>query len=233
MRKGALLLMAGLAIATLTAAPAMAARPDQSAAMPDLGLAPNTPWADAPLAILYTQYDNSGTSLISSQNFEAAYDIYDDFAADDFVVPANTSWKITGVGVQGGYFDVGQGPVDSFNVLVYTDGGGIPGVLRVTKSNMTYTLNGTDQFRIKVSPAITVPASPSPRHLWIAVQANMDANPKGQWGWTTRTVQSNDPAAWENPGGGFLICPNWGDLATCIGITDPDFVYLLFGTSTP
>src|SRR5262245_40501173 len=154
MKKGALLLMAALALA----APAMAAQPVPSAAMPNRSLAPNIPWADAPLAMLYNQYDNSGGVIVNSQNFEAAYDAYDDFAADDFVVPANTSWKSTGIGVQGGYFN-GPGPAASFNVLIYT-GEDEPGVLRVTKSNLTYTLNGTDQFRIKVSPAITVPASP-------------------------------------------------------------------------
>jgi hypothetical protein len=57
----------------------------------------------------------------------------------------------------------------------------------------------------------------------------------GEWGWTDRTVQSNDVAAWQNPGGGFLVCPNWDDLATCLGgqADGPDFVYLLVGTPTP
>src|SRR5262245_1810078 len=101
MTKGALVLMAVAAIP----APALAAQPTRSAAMPDVGVAPNTPWAEAPLAILYNQYDNSGAVALNSQNFEAAYDAYDDQAADDFFVPANTSWKIVGVGIQGLYFN--------------------------------------------------------------------------------------------------------------------------------
>ena len=236
MRKGALLLMVGLAVATLAVSPVGAAsRPAPSAAMGDLGVAPNVPWADAPLAILYNQYDNPGGVAIVSQNFEAAYDAYDDMGADDFNVPANTSWKISGVGVQGLYFN-GPGPADSFNVAIYQDAGGVPNLsAAVSRSNMAYTLNGTDQFRIKVSPAITVPASPNPRHLWISVQANLDAGTDGQWGWTDRTVQSNDVAAWQNPGGGFGVCANWDDLATCLGgqADGTDFVYLLVGTSTP
>jgi hypothetical protein len=232
MTKGALVLMAVAAIA----APALAAQPTRSAAMPDVGVAPNTPWAEAPLAILYNQYDNSGAVALNSQNFEAAYDAYDDQAADDFFVPANTSWKIVGVGIQGLYFN-GPGPADSFNIFLYTDTANEPGVLRITRSNMAYTLNGTDQFRIKVNPAINVPASPSPRHLWISVQANLDfaGGLGGQFGWTDRTIANNSGAAWQNPGGGFGVCPSWDILDNCFGgLNDgDDMVYLLVGTSTP
>src|SRR5262245_59485703 len=127
-RKNALLLMAGLVLA----APAMAAQPTPTAARPDSILAPQTPWADAPLAILYNQYDNSGTVSLASQNFEAVYDAYDNQLADDFNVPANTSWKISGVGVQG--FVTADQPA-SFNLLIYTDDDnppGMPGTLRLT-----------------------------------------------------------------------------------------------------
>lgn len=232
MKKGALVLMAGLAMA----APAMAARPIPSAAMPDLGLAPQTPWVDAPLATLYSQYDNSGGVALNSQNFEAAYDAYDDQAADDFIVPPNTAWKITGIGAQGLYFN-GPGPAASFNVFIYTDGGNKPGTLRVTRSNMAYTLNGTDQFRVKVNPAINVPASGSPRHLWFSLQANLDFNGGlgGEWGWTDRVVTNNTGAYWQNPGGGFAVCPNWDVLDNCFGgLNDgDDLVFLLVGTHTP
>src|SRR5207249_3458251 len=37
-----------------------------------------------------------------------------------------------------------------------------------------------------------------------------DFTPAGQWGWTDRTVQANQAAAWRNPGGGFgTACNNW------------------------
>jgi hypothetical protein len=240
-RKIALLLMAGLAVATLTVSPVGAAsRPAPAAARVDLpGVAPNVPWADAPLAILYNQYDNSGTISLSSQDFEAAYNAYDDQLADDFNVPANTKWKVTGVGIQGLYFN-GPGPADSFNVAIYQDAGGVPNLsAAVTRPGLAYTLNGTDQFRIKVSPPINIPASPNGRHLWISVQANLDfaGGLGGEFGWTDRVVQNTDPAAWINPGGGFLTpcTANWDDLTTCLGgVNDgPDFVYLLVGTSTP
>ena len=42
----------------------------------------------------------------------------------------------------------------------------------------------------------------------------MTFSPSGEWGWTDRTVQSNNPAAWQNPGGGFGMCP-LGTPANC------------------
>lgn len=238
MRKAALLLMVGLAVATLTVAPAAAAsRPAPTAAVPEIpGVAPNAPWADAPLAVLYNQYDNSGTVALSSQNFEAVYDAYDNQLADDFNVPANTMWKITGMGVQG---TVLADQPKSFNVFIYTDDGvpaGMPGTLRITRSNLSYTLNGTDQYRIKVSPAINIPPSGNGRHLWVSAQANLDFLPNGsQWYWTDRLVVSNMPAKWQNPNGGFGICPKWDSFANCFGGQNDgdDLVWLLVGSHTP
>lgn len=243
MRKGAFLLMlAGLAV-TLAGSPAGAAssQPALSAAVGDRVAAPAAPWDadwDAPQVILYNQYDNLGANAVSSQNFEAAYDAYDSFGADDFVVPANTAWSIKGVGIDGVYYGCTPpacGPAASFNVFIHTDDGtGLPkDPPKVTRANMAYTLNGASQFRIQVSPPVNIPASPSPRHVWVSVQANLDFGVGGQFGWTIRTVQSNDPAAWKNPGGGFAVCPVWGPMAGCIGIVEPDFGYLLVGTSTP
>lgn len=186
-----------------------------------------------PLTILYNQYDNPGGVSLVSQNFEAVYDAYDARAADDFNVPANTSWTIQQVNVQGLYFN-GNGPADSFSVFIYTDSGGKPAdPPNVSRTNMSYTLNGTDQFQITINPPINIAASPSGQHLWIAVQANLDFAAGGEWGWTDRVVQSNDPAAWENPGGGFGVCPAWDVLDNCFGgLNDgDDFVYSLLGTT--
>jgi hypothetical protein len=237
MRKGALLAVAGLAVATLTAGPVAAAQPAKGAPVVDLAPAvPNFDDLVAPQAILHNQYNNQGAFAINSQNFEAAYDAYDSFAADDFVVPANTKWTIKGVAVQGLYFN-GPGPAQSFNVAFYQSGNQVPqDPPRLSRNNQTYTLNGTDEFRIRLNPAVNIPASPNPRHVWVSVQANLDfaGGAGGQWGWTDRLVASNDPAAWKNPGGGFGVCPNWDDLATCIVTNDgPDFVFLLVGTHTP
>src|SRR5204863_892455 len=77
-------------------------------------------------------------------------------------------------------------------------------------------------------------------HKWVSVQARMDSTAGGQWGWTDRTLQSNSPAAWQNPGGGFATaCTTWGVRNTTCGIDAgaPDqafrLVGCLSGTPTP
>lgn len=238
LRKGPVLLMVGLAVAVLTVGPVGAtSRPAPSTAIGDLGVAPNVLWADAPLVVLYSQYDNPDTIAINAQNFEAVYDAYDDFAADDFVVPAGTRWSITGIGVEGTYYN-GLGPAASFDVNIHQSIGGLPkDPPKLTRSSLAYTFVPPSTFHIKVSPPINIPASVNPRHVWISVQANLDfAGGAGdQWGWIVRTVQSYDPAAWKNPGDGFGTgCTEWDDLGSCTGPNDSDFVYLLVGkTNTP
>ena len=65
----------------------------------------------------------------------------------------------------------------------------------------------------------------------MTVEANMNFTSQGEWGWTDRTVQSGDPAAWQNPGGGFGICPTWGAKSTCIpSSSGPDNIFKLSGS---
>ena len=95
--------------------------------------------------------------------------------------------------------------MDSANVNFYSDSGGLPGSQVATRPNLTVgDTNGS--LTISIPSAVTLPAG----HYWVSVQANMDFPVGGQWGWTDRTVQSNNEAAWQNPGGGFGVCPTWG-----------------------
>jgi hypothetical protein len=238
-RESPVLLMVGLAVGALTAAPVGAAsRPAPRPAIGDLGAAPNVPGADAPLVVLYSQYDNPDTIAINSQNFEAAYDAYDDFAADDFVVPVGVKWSIMGIRLEGTYYD-SPGPAASFNVSLHQGVGGLPkDPPKVTRSSLGYTFVPPSTFHIKVDPPINLPESGSRRHVWISLQANMDfaGGAGGQWGWFVRTVQSNGPGAWKNPADGFGTgCTGWGTLGDCTGTNnDVDFVFLLVGkTNTP
>ena len=64
---------------------------------------------------------------MTSQDFEAAFDAFDSFTADDFVVPNGQTWNVTGVDVAGEY-TAGGGPADSFNVIFYDNSGSnLPG----------------------------------------------------------------------------------------------------------
>ena len=94
--------------------------------------------------------------------------------------------------------------------------------------NQAVTVSGTT-YTVNLSPAAVLTAGT----YWIEIQANMTFGTQGEWGWTDRTVQSNSPAAWQNPGGGFGICPTWmPKLAVCIPTAGgPDQVYRINGTT--
>ena len=109
----------------------------------------------------------------------------------------------------------------------YDDAGGIPGALVTARVDLPFT--GGASFVVDLEPVVRV----GPGRSWVSVQANEDFMTAGQWGWTDRSVKSNAGAAWENPGGGFEVCPAWGERATTCGIDAeaPDQVYRLRGTS--
>src|SRR4029077_4318534 len=104
--------------------------------------------------VLYDQYDNAGSFSTGSQNFEPGNDPFDDFTADDFVVPGGETWNIFEVDVLGTYFN-GAGPADSFNVFIYQDSGGLPGAQVYSATDQSYTTADNLNFVVNlVSPAV-------------------------------------------------------------------------------
>jgi hypothetical protein len=194
---------------------------------PSLPAAPNLP-----TVVLYDQINNAAPpGGVTSQNFEAAFNTSDSFAADDFVVPAGQSWSITGVDVAGEYSGVG-GPAASVNVFFYANGGSnLPGALVASYANIAYSSG--PGFVITLSPAVVL----SSGTYWVSVQANQDFGTAGQWFWDNRTVISNSGAAWQNPGGGFGVgCTTWGrkgpGAGTCLTTQNgPDQLFRLNGTA--
>jgi hypothetical protein len=180
-----------------------------------------------PQVILYDQYNNAGTNATSSQDFELAFDPFDDFTADDFVVPGGQTWSVESVDADGTYAGF-PGPVLNFNVFFYSDSGGLPGALVASHTAQSYVQVGST-FTVTLSPAVSLGAGT----YWVSVQARMDFTVGGQWYWTDRTVQSNSAAAWQNPGGGFGVCTTWGQRGGSCGIDPgvPDQVYRLNGTT--
>ena len=221
--------------------------PTKTSGVTGVARLPIVPLPTRPQVILYDQLDNPGTSSISSQNFEAVFNAFDDFAADDFVVPAVQTWNITEVDVPGAYFN-GGGPAESFNVFFYADSGGLPGTQIYSATGQSY-VNNLGVFQV----TLEVPAALGPGTYWVSVQARMDFGAGGQWFWNDRTVQANSLAAWKNPGGGFgppITCPSAGcpvppdPCPTCIdyGIRqccagspagEPDQLFRLVGTLGP
>jgi hypothetical protein len=173
--------------------------------------------------IIHDQNDNDAGIPITSQNFETDLDAYDSSGADDFTL-TETRTKVTHVIVTGIYYN-GYGPAVSETVTFYTDAGGLPGAVTARR-----TRTGTDSagsFVIQLGKR-------GPRlhagTYWLGFVVNMDFQSGGQWGWETRTVQSGNPAAWRNPGGGFFSCTEWDVLTKCFNAGEgPDFMFKLTG----
>jgi hypothetical protein len=183
------------------------------------------------LPIIYSQNDNDAGVGISSQNFEASLDAFDDEAADDFTIPAGQRWIIRAVIVTGSYFNSGGcgamcGPADSETVSFYRNAAGLPGTLISTQ-----TVVGTDNagsFTIRLASPVRL----RPGTYWVSVVANQNFDPNDQWAWQTRSIANGNESAWQNPGDGFATgCVTWGNQQDCIGDAGqgPDFMFALFG----
>ena len=145
--------------------------------------------------------------------------------ADDFVVPGGETWTITEVDALGLQFGAGAA---TFNVAFYTNGAGnLPDTQVYSTNNGTYTTNGMDWV-------ITIPAAIlTPGTYWVMVQGNGSNVPFNSWFWTGRSVQSNDTAAWQQPGNAYgRNCITWERKPICFSEipNNPDQVFRLVGT---
>ncbi len=177
-----------------------------------------------PAVVLYDQYDNNTATAFES-NFHADDASFVDYMADDFVVPGGETWTITEVDAMGLQIGVGGA---TFNVAFYTNGAGnLPDTEVYSTNNGTYTTNGTDWV-------ITIPAAVlTPGTYWVLVQGNGSNNPFNSWFWTGRSVQSNDTAAWQQPGNAYgRNCLTWQRKPICFSEFPDDFdqVFRLVGT---
>jgi len=182
--------------------------------------------------VLYDQTAGAGTNSLTSQNFEASFDIYDNQGADDFVVTA-PGWSIDLVENLGVYYN-GTGPANSVNVFFYNNSAGLPGTLVEQRLNVIPSGGlATGSFVIPISPAVNL----SPGTYWVSIQANLDFGVGGQYGWTEH-LPVVTASAWQNPGGGFgTPCATWGyRVATCAVVGTAgydDFAFRLSGQLVP
>src|ERR1043166_1205810 len=190
---------------------------------------PVLPPPKAPQGILYDQYNNAATTVTLSAAFTGDLSNSSADLADDFVVPAGETWNVESIDADGAYFEcpnkVCPGATD-WNVFIYADSGGLPGTQVYSTLNQPVSVVGTT-FTVNLTPAAVLTAGT----YWIEIQANMTFATEGEWGWTDRTVQSNNPAAWQNPGGDFGFCLTWAPKLTCFPTAGgPDQVYRINGT---
>lgn len=179
---------------------------------------------------LYDQTtDDSGIAVVS-QNFEAVNDAYDSQMADDFTVPAAHRWQITSITALGQYFN-GTGPASSFNVTIYKaqPTKGIPTTVVKTFTGVVPSVDSAGTVTLPLTPFNLTQGV-----FWVSVQANLDSNVGGEWGWenqaTTRTGWTPD---FRNPGNGFGTgCITWGRELTCVGAGGAGLMFTIYGTDT-
>jgi hypothetical protein len=206
------LAVAGIAAAALATATAFAGT---ASAHSNLGSAvahhaASNHIAPAPKGICYTNNTTGNGTGVTSAN-------YSDDPADntsgavDFTVKKKCT--IGTVTTSGIYYN-GSGPAASVDFLVYKNKKGEPGKIVNEQDNLSYTdSSGTGDLGVKVKPI----------HLkkgkyFAAVVAEMTLSDGGQWGWDLTNTQLGAPDQWENEGGGFGVCPTWGDVLTCVGV---------------
>lgn len=143
---------------------------------------------------------------------------YDSLSATNFAV--KKTCKVTSVYAPGAYFN-GAGPATSETVTFYADDAdGVPGTVESTQ-----TVVGSDNAGTFTIPLETVALSPG-KH-WVSVSANMDFAVGGEWGWElTSNVKKTIEGQFENTGGGFGVCPTWGNVTECVGYSG-DFMVTL------
>ncbi len=164
--------------------------------------------AAAPQAVLYDQTDNgTGTGYIGSTNFlnNISYDFLDSQGADDFQVPADKFWQVTTVSVHGLYSgDSGTPYVQSLLIQFYSNSGSnLPAAPLYSATIAAAQISGLESGTFVVN--LPSPATLGPGRNWLSVQANkqVDGDSGYQWHWRERSVQSNSPSAWRNPGNGY------------------------------
>jgi hypothetical protein len=175
---------------------------------------------DRSSGVLYDQHGTDSGIGIVSQNFESTYDAYDAAAADDFTV--GKKWKVSEVDVTGVYFN-GSGPARDETVTFYKDSGGLPGA-----AVNSQTVAGSDSGGSFNIPLKSVKLKAGT--YWVSVYANMDFGAGGEWGWENQLSVVGNPAAWQNPGGGFGIgCTSWTTETSCIPDGQGDHEFTIKG----
>jgi len=176
-----------------------------------------------------TLYDQTSAVLynaISSQNFESSFDIYDDQAADDFAVPSGHTWKVKEVDVLGVNF--GGFPANSEHVIFYKNSGGVPGGVQADCGDLNGSTGDNGQsYSIKIPKACKAKMKGGNTY-WVSVIANQNFGSDSQWFWSGNSSANGAHGQWQNPGGGFGICPTWCDDSNVFGYS-ADLAFTLKG----
>lgn len=178
-------------------------------------------------------YDQKGTVTPSgngqpTQNFEAAFNIYDSESADDFVVDGD-GWHVSGMDICGTWS--AAGPLRDVTVTIYDDNAGEPG-----SAVCTYDMIAPDTATNDPNVEVDFPSDCSlvPGTYWASLIINMDFGSGGQHFWSNAVDSVTNPSHWRNPGDGFGSgCTDWDASTTCGvgGGTNPSLLFSINGTA--
>ena len=172
-------------------------------------------------AVLYDQTDNATSSNHGSNEWITPLEGFTDQIADDFIVPSGQSWQISGVDVLG----IGGYASPTVNMFIYANVGGLPGaelfgqsVVATNEPDYSVAVSGTPNLH--------------PGTYWISVQQT-GTEVGTAWYWKERSVQSENPAAYRNPGGSSVAtCTAWSVRSNCFPSSTPDELFKLSGTAS-
>jgi len=199
----------------------------------------------APLALaglahaseIYSQANGPAASLYSSQSGLGILSQ----VADDFTLERAS--RIGGVRFWGGFYNGAPTSIASFNVMIYSDAGGMPTgtpgdptstALRTYTVTATSALdpafsgNGFDVYRYDATFDFDFIAARGTTY-WIAIQANLDFPP--QWGWAVNGTNASGYSAHQwMPDEGL---PTWTVDTAGGTLADPQTIFKLYGTVIP
>jgi hypothetical protein len=190
------------------------------------------------LATLYDQNIGDGSYGWFSQTL-SSYPQYNEYLADDFVVPAGHTWKVKEVDTLGFYY-IASGPASSVNVLVWNDKKGLPnkkGGPAVECDNLKIKSDEGGTFKIKLPKSCdaTLTGSGDGTRYWLTVQANMQGpSTSGYWAWLSNVnIANNEAAGWYYGGGGSVADPRclkkFETLSDCNAFSPVDLAFALYG----
>jgi len=150
--------------------------------------------------------------------------------ADDFTVPSGERWTLGAVSAPG-VFSSGSDPLQSANVFVWSDSGGLPGAVVSGCSFLSQApVGGLSDPTIAVNlPGTCVLDTGT---YWIEVQAVMPYNSPTNsfWHWAPNTGTFGAEYAFRDVSDLFALgCPVWAAQSSCLGETETELCFKVSG----
>lgn len=184
--------------------------------------------------VLFDQTAGSTGNGAPNQDFEDAFDAYDNEAADDFVVNAVEGWQVLSVSTVGTQ-STGGTPA-SVSITFYGDNGGTPDTDNVVCQFLnlpTVQEDGTGNLTTALPAGGCTLPSDGTTVYWMSEVVTQDFGGNGQRFWTGALPLNGVATHWRNPGDGFgsgcLDFALQGSVCGVGGGVDEDRLFLLEG----